>query len=76
MSKLNVRAIIAFGILFGALYALLSPEAFTTYTAQSVAINGATNPMTEAEIEKTLGVDKYLPNAEDSANNDDNENDR
>jgi hypothetical protein len=70
MSKLNVRAIIAFGILFGALYALLTPETFTTYKAQSVVINGPTNPMTDAEIEKTLGVDKYLPNAEEEYEND------
>lgn len=66
VAKLNVRFIIAFGVLFGILYGLLTPETFTSrMTAQSVVINGATNPMTDAEIEKTLGVDKYLPAADD-----------
>jgi hypothetical protein len=66
VAKLNIRFIIAFGVLFGILYGFLAPETFTSrMTAQSVVINGATNPMTDAEIEKTLGVDKYLPAADD-----------
>ena len=66
VAKLNIRFVIAFGVLFGLLYGLLLPETFTSrIEAQSVVINGATNPMTDAEIEKTLGVDKYLPNAEE-----------
>jgi hypothetical protein len=72
VAKLNIRFIIAFGVLFGILYGLLTPETFTSYRAQSVVVNGATNPMTDAEIEKTLGVDKYLPNSEETE--DDNEN--
>jgi hypothetical protein len=72
VAKLNIRFIIAFGVLFGILYALLTPETFTSYRAQSVVINGATNPMTDAEIEKTLGVDKYLPNSEEEDNENDN----
>jgi hypothetical protein len=66
VAKLNVRFISAFGVLFGILYGLLTPETFTSrMTAQSVVVNGATNPMTDAEIEKTLGVDKYLPAADE-----------
>ena len=64
--KINIRFVIAFGVLCGLLYGFLAPETFTSrMTAQSVVINGATNPMTDAEIEKTLGVDKYLPAADD-----------
>jgi hypothetical protein len=70
VAKLNIRIVIALGVLIGLLYGILSPETFTSYRAQSVVINGATNPMTDAEIEKTLGVDKYLP----AADEDDNEN--
>jgi hypothetical protein len=72
VAKLNIRFVIALGVLFGILYALLTPETFTSYRAQSVVINGATNPMTDAEIEKTLGVDKYLPNSEEEDNENDN----
>jgi len=71
VAKLNIRFVIALGVLIGLLYGILSPETFTSrMTAQSIVVNGATNPMTDAEIEKTLGVDKYLPNSEE----DDNEN--
>ena len=62
--KPAVRFIIAFGILFGLLYGFLMPETFTSYKAQTVLVNGATHPMTDSEIEKALGVNKYLPNAE------------
>jgi len=72
VAKLNIRFIIAFGVLFGILYGLLTPETFTSYRAQSVVINGATNPMTDAEIEKTLGVDKYLPGADEGDDENDN----
>ena len=69
--KPSVRFVIAFGILFGLLYGLLLPETFTSYKAQTVLVNGATHPMTDSEIEKALGVNKYLPNAEEE----DDEND-
>ena len=69
--KPSVRFVIAFGILFGLLYGLLVPETFTSYKAQTVLVNGATHPMTDSEIEKALGVNKYLPNAEEE----DDEND-
>ena len=62
--KPAVRFIIAFGILFGLLYGFLMPETFTSYKAQTVLVNGATHPMSESEIEKSLGVNQYLPNAE------------
>jgi hypothetical protein len=65
LPKISFRVFLIFGILFGLLYGLLTPETFTSYKAQSVVINGATNPMTDAEIENTLGVDKYLPHEED-----------
>ena len=65
VAKLNIRIVIALGVLIGLLYGILSPETFTSYRAQTVVVNGATNPMTDAEIEKTLGVDKYLPAADD-----------
>ena len=65
VAKLNIRIVIALGVLIGLLYGILSPETFTSYRAQTVVVNGATNPMTDAEIEKTLGVDKYLPAAEE-----------
>ena len=63
--KPSVRFVIAFGVLFGLLYGLLVPETFTSYKAQTVLVNSATHPMTDAEIEKALGVNKYLPNAEE-----------
>lgn len=69
--KPSVRFVIAFGVLFGLLYGLLVPETFTSYKAQTVLVNSATHPMTDAEIEKALGVNKYLPNAEEE----DDEND-
>ena len=65
VAKLNIRIVIALGVLIGLLYGILSPETFTSYRAQTVVVNGATNPMTDAEIEKTLGVDKYLPAADE-----------
>jgi hypothetical protein len=65
VAKLNIRFVIALGVLIGLLYGILTPETFTSYRAQTVVVNGATNPMTDAEIEKTLGVDKYLPAADD-----------
>ena len=72
--KINIRIIIAFGVLCGLLYGFLAPETFTSrMTAQSVVINGATNPMTDAEIEKTIGVDKYLPAADEDGNENTNE---
>jgi hypothetical protein len=40
------------------------PETFTSYKAQTLLVNGPTHPMSDAEIEKALGVGKYLPNAE------------
>lgn len=74
--KPSVRFVIAFGILFGLLYGLLLPETFTSYKAQTVLVNGATHPMTDSEIEKALGVNKYLPNAEEEEDEDeDDEND-
>jgi hypothetical protein len=74
--KPSVRFVIAFGILFGLLYGLLMPETFTSYKAQTVLVNGATHPMTDSEIEKALGVNKYLPNAEEEEDEDeDDEND-
>ena len=74
--KPSVRFVIAFGILFGLLYGLLVPETFTSYKAQTVLVNSATHPMTDAEIEKALGVNKYLPNAEEEEDEDeDDEND-
>ena len=74
--KPSVRFVIAFGILFGLLYGLLVPETFTSYKAQTVLVNGATHPMTDSEIEKALGVNKYLPNAEEEEDEDeDDEND-
>ena len=74
--KPSVRFVIAFGILFGLLYGLLLPETFTSYKAQTVLVNGATHPMTDSEIEKALGVNKYLPNAEEDEDEDeDDEND-
>ena len=74
--KPAVRFIIAFGILFGLLYGFLMPETFTSYKAQTVLVNGATHPMSESEIEKALGVNKYLPNAdeEDEEDEDKDEN--
>ena len=69
--KPSVRFVIAFGILFGLLYGLLVPETFTSYKAQTVLVNSATHPMTDAEIEKALGVNKYLPNAEEEEDEDD-----
>ena len=63
--KPSVRFVIAFGVLFGLLYGLLLPETFTSYKAQTVVVNSATHPMTDSEIEKALGVNKYLPSAED-----------
>jgi hypothetical protein len=72
VAKLNIRFVIALGVLIGLLYGILSPETFTSYRAQTVVVNGATNPMTDAEIEKTLGVDKYLPNSEEEDNENDN----
>jgi len=63
--KPTVRFIIAFGILFGLLYGFLLPETFTSYKAQTVLVNGATHPMSDSEIEKALGVNQYLPSAEE-----------
>lgn len=63
--KPAVRFVIAFGILFGILYALLTPETFTTMKAQSIVLNGPTYPMTETQIEQTLGVTQYLPPIEE-----------
>jgi hypothetical protein len=60
---------LAVGILIGLLYGLLTPETFTTYKAQSVVINGATNPMTDSEVEQTLGLNKYLPEDDEDENN-------
>ena len=72
--KPSVRFVIAFGILFGLLYGLLLPETFTSYKAQTVVVNSATHPMSESEIEKALGVNKYLPSAEDEEDDDEDEN--
>lgn len=67
-----MRFLIAVGVLCGLLYALLTPETFISYKTQSVVINGATNPMTETEIEKTLGVDQYLPPTDDDYDEENN----
>lgn len=72
--KPAVRFIIAFGILFGLLYGFLMPETFTSYKAQTVLVNGATHPMSDAEIEKALGVNQYLPNADEDEEEDEDEN--
>lgn len=72
--KPAVRFIIAFGILFGLLYGFLLPETFTSYKAQTVLVNGATHPMSDTEIEKALGVNKYLPSVEEEENEEENEN--
>ena len=56
--KSAARFIIAFGILFGLLYGFLMPETFTSYKAQTLLVNGPTHPMSDAEIEKALGVGK------------------
>jgi hypothetical protein len=69
--KPAVRFIIAFGILFGLLYGFLLPETFTSYKAQTVLVNGATHPMSDTEIEKALGVNKYLPSAEEEDEDED-----
>ena len=69
--KPAVRFIIAFGILFGLLYGFLTPETFTSYKAQTVLVNGATHPMSESEIEKALGVNQYLPSAEEDEEDED-----
>jgi hypothetical protein len=72
--KPAVRFIIAFGILFGLLYGFLMPETFTSYKAQTVLVNGATHPMSDTEIEKALGVNQYLPNADEDEDEDEDEN--
>jgi hypothetical protein len=72
--KPAVRFIIAFGILFGLLYGFLMPETFTSYKAQTVLVNGATHPMSDSEIEKALGVNQYLPNADEDEDEDEDEN--
>lgn len=72
MALPNFRFILVIGILCGLLYGLLTPETFTSYKAQSIVINGPTNPMTETEIEKTLGVDKYLPPVDDDYDEENN----
>ena len=69
--KPTVRFIIAFGILFGLLYGFLLPETFTSYKAQTVLVNGATHPMSDTEIEKALGVNQYLPSAEEDEDEED-----
>ena len=69
--KPAVRFVIAFGILFGLLYGFLTPETFTSYKAQTVLVNGATHPMSESEIEKALGVNQYLPSAEEDEEDED-----
>jgi hypothetical protein len=69
--KPTVRFIIAFGILFGLLYGFLLPETFTSYKAQTVLVNGATHPMSDTEIEKALGVNQYLPSAEEDEEEED-----
>jgi hypothetical protein len=69
--KPAVRFIIAFGILFGLLYGFLMPETFTSYKAQTVLVNGATHPMSDSEIEKALGVNQYLPNADEEDEDED-----
>jgi|APGre2960657444_1045066.scaffolds.fasta_scaffold22170_2 hypothetical protein len=72
--KPAVRFIIAFGILFGLLYGFLMPEKFTSYKAQTVLVNGATHPMSDSEIEKALGVNQYLPSADEDEDEDEDEN--
>jgi hypothetical protein len=72
--KPAARFIIAFGILFGLLYGFLMPETFTSYKAQTVLVNGATHPMSDTEIEKALGVNQYLPNADEDEEEDEDEN--
>ena len=72
--KPSVRFVIAFGVLFGLLYGLLVPETFTSYKAQTVLVNSATHPMLDSEIEKALGVNKYLPSADDEEDDDEDEN--
>jgi hypothetical protein len=72
--KPAVRFIIVFGILFGLLYGFLMPETFTSYKAQTVLVNGATHPMSDSEIEKALGVNQYLPNAEVDEDEEEDEN--
>ena len=72
--KPAVRFIIVFGILFGLLYGFLMPETFTSYKAQTLLVNGPTHPMSDAEIEKALGVGKYLPNAEVDEDEEEDEN--
>jgi len=67
--KCSLRFLLAVGILIGLLYGLLTPETFTSYKAQSVVINGATNPMTDSEVEQTLGLNKYLPEDDEDENN-------
>jgi len=69
--KPAVRFIFAFGILFGLLYGFLMPETFTSYKAQTVLVNGATHPMSDSEIEKALGVNQYLPNADEEDEDED-----
>ena len=69
--KPAVRFVIAFGILFGLLYGFLLPETFTSYKAQTVLVNGATHPMSDTEIEKALGVNQYLPSAEEDEEDED-----
>jgi len=69
--KPAVRFIFAFGILFGLLYGFLLPETFTSYKAQTVLMNGATHPMSDVEIEKALGVNKYLPSADEDQEEED-----
>ena len=73
-ARINIRFVIAFGVLIGLLYGFLAPETFTSYKAQTVIVNGATHPMSESEIEKALGVNKYLPSAEEDENEDEYEN--
>ena len=72
--KPAVRFIIAFGILFGLLYGFFMPETFTSYKAQTLLVNGPTHPMSDAEIEKALGVNQYLPNADEDEEEDEDEN--
>jgi hypothetical protein len=50
------------------------PETFTSYKAQTVLVNGATHPMSDTEIEKALGVNQYLPNADEDEEEDEDEN--
>ena len=73
-ARINIRFVIALGVLVGLLYGFLAPETFTSYKAQTVIVNGATHPMSDVEIEKALGVNKYLPSAEEEENEKENEN--